>query len=79
MAGGNNASFMAHTMMLTAKAMGYDSCPLIGFDSESVAKIIRLPDGHIITMMLVIGKGTKEPWPKAGYIEDSEWLIQDRF
>jgi nitroreductase len=74
-----SASFIAHTMMLTAKAMGYDSCPMIGYDSEAVAKIIRLPENHIIAMMLAIGKGTKEPWPKAGFIERSEFLIRDRF
>ena len=74
-----SASFVAHTLMLAATAMGYETCPMIGFDSKAVEKIIRLPDGYIIAMMLVIGKGTRKPWPKAGYIDQSEWLIQDRF
>ena len=43
------------TIMLTAKAMGYDSCPMIGFDPEKVAEIIHLPprqavEGNSITL-----------------------------
>ncbi len=74
-----SASFVALTMMLAAKGMGYDSCAMIGFDPERVAQIIRLPEQHVIGMLLAIGKGTKEPWPKAGYIDESEFLITDRF
>ena len=74
-----SASFVALTLMLTAKGMGYDSCAMIGFDPEKVAQIIRLPEKHIIGMLLAIGKGTKEPWPKAGYIDESEFLITDHF
>jgi nitroreductase len=74
-----SASFVALTMMLTAKAMGFDSCPMIGFDGEALGNIIRLPENHVIAMMLAIGKGAKEPWPKAGFIEQSEFLIRDRF
>ena len=32
------------TIMLAAKAMGYDSCPMIGFDIDKVAELINLPD-----------------------------------
>jgi nitroreductase len=74
-----SASFLAHTMMLSATAMGYESCPMIGFDPEKVAEIIRLPNDYIIAMLLVIGKGIKKPWPKAGYIERSEWVFENQF
>ncbi|HBM86095.1 MAG TPA: nitroreductase family protein, partial [Opitutae bacterium] len=40
------------TLMLSAKSMGYDSCPMIGFDPQKVADIINLPEHHIIGMML---------------------------
>ncbi|MEO0629483.1 MAG: nitroreductase family protein, partial [Planctomycetota bacterium] len=49
------------TLMLAAKAMGYDSCPMIGFDIEKVAELINLPDDHVMGAMVAIGKGTKEP------------------
>lgn len=52
--------------MLTAKAMGYDSCPIIGFDIDKVAKLINLPDDYIMSLMVAIGKKVKEPWTKPG-------------
>lgn len=74
-----SGSFIAHTIMLTVKAMGYDSCPMIGFDAKEVSKIIKLPDNHVIVMMLALGKGTREPWPKPGYIDQSEWVFENSF
>ena len=70
---------VAQTMMLSAKAMGYDSCPMIGFDSEKVAELIQLPDDHVVGMLLTIGKGTQEAWPKPGQLSLDEVLITDRF
>ena len=69
----------AQTLMLSAKAMGYDSCPMIGFDENALAKLINLPEDHIIGMMLTIGKATQEAWPKPGYVDDSEIFFTDKF
>lgn len=74
-----SASFIAHTMMLSAKAMGYDSCPLIGFDPIEVARLVKLPDNHVIAMMLAIGKRTAQVWPKPGFIERTEMLFENTF
>jgi nitroreductase len=67
------------TLMLAAKAMGYDSCPMIGFEHEQVAKLIRLPADHVIGPMVAIGRGTQAPWPKPGQLPLSEVLVRDRF
>jgi len=69
----------AQTLMLAAKDMGYDSCPMDGFDFEKVAQLIHLPDDHIIAMFVAIGKGTKEPWPRSGQLNMEEVVIKDRF
>lgn len=69
----------AQTIMLAAKAMGYDSCPMIGFDADEVAKLIRLPEDHVIAMFVVVGKGMKPAWPKPGQLPLSEVVIHDRF
>lgn len=74
-----SSAFIASTMMLTATAMGYDSCPLIGFDHDQAAAIIGLPGGHVISMLLAIGKGTRRAWPKPGYVDRSELLFEDQF
>jgi nitroreductase len=67
------------TLMVAAKAMGYESCPMIGFDHEAVAKLINLPEDHCMGPMVAIGKGTKDPWPKPGQLSMDEVVITDRF
>jgi nitroreductase len=47
------------TLMLAAKSMGYESCPMIGFDIEKVAELINLPEDHVMGPMVAIGKGEK--------------------
>ncbi len=69
----------AQTLMLAAKAMGYDSCPMIGFDIEKVAEYINLPADHVMGPMVAIGKGTQEPWPKPGQLPLDEVLIENSF
>ncbi len=69
----------AQTLMLAAKAMGYDSCPMDGFDFEAVGKLIALPDDHVITMLVVIGKATKEAWARPGQLAAAEVVIDDKF
>ena len=69
----------AQTLMLAATAKGYHSCPMDGFDFEAVAKLINLPDSHVIGLFVVIGKGTQDPWPKPGQLPMDEVLIRDRF
>jgi nitroreductase len=65
--------------MLAAKGMGYDSCPMIGFDPDVVGKIINLPDDHLIGMIVVVGKATKAANPKGGYLPRAVVVKTDRF
>jgi nitroreductase len=69
----------AQTLMLAAKSMGYDSCPMDGFDFDKVAELINLPDDHVIAMFVAIGKGTKDAWPRAGQLGLNEVVIDNRF
>ncbi len=69
----------AQTLMLTAKSMGYDSCPMDGFDFDKVAELINLPEDHIVTMFVAIGKGTKEPWPRPGQLRLDEVVVKNTF
>lgn len=69
----------AQTLMVAAKAMGYDSNPMIGFDAAQVAEIIGLPDDHVIGMMLVIGKAASAARPRGGQLEKDEVVVIDRF
>ncbi len=69
----------AQTLMLTAKSMGYDSCPMVGFDFDAVARLIHLPADHVIAMMLAIGKATAPANPRGGQLPMDEVVITDRF
>ena len=69
----------AQTIMMASKALGYDSCPMVGFDEEKVAELIHLPSDHVISMIITIGKAVKPAWPKPGYLPDEEIFITDQF
>jgi len=74
-----SAGIAAMNIMLMAKGMGYDSCPMDGFDFDQVAKIINLPHDHIITMMITIGKKKTDARPRSGQLALSEVLFTDGF
>ena len=67
------------TIMLAARGMGYDTCPMIGFDHEAVAKLINLPADHCLGPMIAVGKKTKDSWPKPGQLSLEEVTITNRF
>ena len=67
------------TIMLAAKAMGYDSCPMIGFDPVQVGELINLPDDHVIGFMIAVGKSTKPAWPKPGQLPLEEVVVHNQF
>jgi len=69
----------AQTLMLTARAMGYDSCPMVGFDFDAVGKLVNLPEDHVVAMMLAIGKPVQAAWPRGGQLPLEETVIIDRF
>jgi len=69
----------AQTIMLAAKSLGYDSCPMDGFDYDKVGELIDLPADHTIAMFVVVGKGTVAPWPKPGQLSEGDVIFEDRF
>jgi len=74
-----SSSIAAMNIMLMAKELGYDSCPMDGFDFDEVAKIINLPHDHIITMMITIGKKTEDARPRGGQLALEEVFLTDSF
>lgn len=69
----------AMTIMLAAKEMGYDTCPMDGFDFDAVAKLLNLPADHTPTMFVVVGKALKEAQPRGGQLAMSEVVINNSF
>jgi len=69
----------AQTIMLAAKSMGYDSNPMIGFDSDKVADIIKLPENHVISMLMAVGKQTQPAMVRGGQLPLDKVVFTDRF
>jgi nitroreductase len=67
------------TLMLAAQDMGYQSCPMVGFEIEQVAELIKLPEDYVMGPMVAIGKGSKEPLPKPGQLPLNELVVEDSF
>ena len=74
-----SSGIIAQTIMLAAKAMDYDSCPMVGFDPDKTARLIKLPDDHVISMFITIGKRIKDAWPRPGQLQLNEILVEDSF
>ena len=69
----------AMTIMLAAKEMGYDTCPMDGFDFDAVAKLLNLPDDHTPVMFVVVGKALKEAQPRGGQLPINEVVVYNKF
>ena len=69
----------AMTIMLAAKEMGYDTCPMDGFDFDAVAKLLNLPVDHIPTMFVVVGKALQPAKPRSGQLAMDEVVIKNTF
>ncbi|WP_160677272.1 nitroreductase family protein [Clostridium sp. C8-1-8] len=51
-----NASLSAMMFMLIAKDKGWDTCPMIGFDSERVSELFDIPDNLEPVLLITMGK-----------------------
>jgi len=74
-----SAGIAAQTIMLAAKSMGYDTCPMDGFDFDAVGKLINLPEDHIVTMFVVVGKALQPARERPTQLSMDEVVITDRF
>jgi len=60
-----SASMAAMTLMYAAKDLGFDTGPMIGFDTAAMARLLHLPENYIPVMLIVLGKGEPAPRPRA--------------
>lgn len=74
-----SAGIAAQSLMLAAQEMGYDSCPMIGFDPAAVADTIKLPKDHEIAMIVALGKKTADAHPRGGALPANDVIFYDRF
>jgi len=67
------------TLMLAAKDMGYDSCPMIGFDGEKVAELINLPQHYALSFLIPVGKQAQPGWERGDRLADERVVAYDKF
>ena len=67
------------TLMLAARAMGYDTSPMDGFDYGAVGKLINLPSDHVISFMIAVGKKLKEPLPRPPLLPMADIIVHNQF
>ena len=72
-----SAALAGMTLMLAAKDMGYDSCPMIGFDAAKVAELINLPENYTIGFMIPVGKQSQPGWERR--LSDEKVVTYDKF
>jgi len=77
--GMRSGGIAAQTLMLAAKEMGYDTCPMDGFDFDAVSKLINLPADHTPVMFVAVGKALEEARPRGGQLDMDEVVIFDKF
>lgn len=53
-----------------AKALGFDSCPIEGFDPAAYKEILALPEHLIPTVIMAVGYASDTPRPKLRFRHD---------
>lgn len=69
----------AQTIMLAARQMGLDSCPMVGFEYDDLAKVINLPENHLIVMMVVVGKRAQDASERGGQLPLDQVAFENSF
>ena len=58
-----NSSLAAMQFMLAARAKGYDTCPIGGFNASGLIDEFNVPGRYLPTMLITIGKKLQEGRP----------------
>ena len=74
-----SCGLLAMSIMLLAQEQGWHSCPMDGFDFDAVGKLINLPDDHVVSMMIAVGRRSQESFPRTGKLPLAEVFIENSF
>ncbi|RAP77058.1 nitroreductase family protein [Paenibacillus montanisoli] len=73
-----NAGLAAMQLMLAAKAKGYDTVPMGGFDKAKLVEALNIPDRYIPVMMIPIGEAAA-PGRPTSRLPLSKLVINETF
>ncbi len=77
--GMRSCGMAAMTIMLAAKEMGYDTCPMDGFDFDAVSQLLNLPEDHTPVMFVVVGKALEPAKARGGQLHMDDIVIHNKF
>ena len=77
--GMRSCGMAATTIMLAAKEMGYDTCPMDGFDFDAVSQLLNLPEDHTPAMFVVVGKALEPAKARGGQLHMDDVDIYNKF
>ena len=77
--GMRSCGMAAMIIMLAAKEMGYDTCPMDGFDFDAVATLLNLPEDHTPVMFVVVGKALEPAKARGGQLHMKDVVIRNKF
>jgi len=60
-----NSSLAGMQLMLAAKAMGYDTCPMGGFDPQKLVETFNIPSRYLPVMLVTVGKAAQPARPSS--------------
>ncbi|USG66258.1 nitroreductase family protein [Brevibacillus ruminantium] len=73
-----NSSLAAMQLMLAAKAKGYDTCPMGGFDRDALIQAFNIPGRYLPSMIITVGKASVPAHPTSRFGLD-ELVIENSF
>lgn len=71
-----NASLAAMQFMLAAKAKGWDTCPIGGYNAQAFIEEFKVPSRYLPVMLITVGKATVPGHPSSRMELDkiAEWV-----
>ena len=60
-----------------AKSLGFDSCPMEGFDSKEYSKILNLPSNIVPSAICAVGYASDKPMPKVRFPQKDVFVRKD--
>ncbi|WWM61897.1 nitroreductase family protein [Paenibacillus tundrae] len=73
-----NASFASQNIMLAARSLGYDTCPMGGYNPQQLVETFNIPARYIPTLLITVGKAAQPARP-AGRFPLSETVVKGSF
>ncbi|WP_028545276.1 nitroreductase family protein [Paenibacillus taiwanensis] len=73
-----NASLASMQLMIAAKAKGYDTCPIGGFNPAQLIETYNIPDRYVPVMLITLGKALS-PAHGSGRLPLERSVIKETF